>query len=105
MVAFDGCLHPSARCRLARHLAAASFAHRTLATLAPSRGAGLQVDGAHAFELPLPEVGEVQGQRDEAILEFHVDDGAASVREDALCAVTFVIPDGNETFLGARGGC
>ena len=59
-----------------------------------------QVDGKHAFELPLPEVGEVQGQKDEAIMEFHIDDTAISDREDALCAVTFLIPDGHPSFPG-----
>jgi Structure-specific recognition protein (SSRP1) len=58
------------------------------------------MDGKHVFELPLTEIGDVQGTKEDAILEFHVDDGIISQREDALCSITFVIPDDNERFPG-----
>lgn len=54
----------------------------------------------HMLELPLNEVGEIQGTKEDVIMEFHVDDTAISHREDALCAVTFVVPDGNVDFPG-----
>lgn len=60
------------------------------------------------LELPLEEVEEVQGTKEDAILEFHVDDGALRGREDALASITFVLPDGNEDFTGAQlpfSGC
>lgn len=57
--------------------------------------------GTHVLEVPLDEVSEVQGAKEDAILEFHVDDGALRGREDALSSVTFVIPEGNEDFQGA----
>lgn len=53
------------------------------------------------FELPLTEVADVQGGKEDAIMEFHVDDGTISMTEDALCSVTFVIPEGNSEFPGA----
>lgn len=52
------------------------------------------------FELPLTEVADVQGGKEDAIMEFHVDDGTISMAEDALCSVTFVIPEGNPEFPG-----
>ena len=58
------------------------------------------MDGKHVFELPLTEIGDVQGTKEDAILEFHVDDGTISQKEDALCSITFVIPDENERFPG-----
>ena len=48
-------------------------------------GAMQSMDGKHVFELPLTEVGDVQGTKEDAILEFHVDDGTISQKEDALC--------------------
>ena len=57
-------------------------------------------DGGHVFEVPLDEVGDVQGTKDDAILEFHIDDTALRSREDALTSVTFVLPEGNEDFPG-----
>ena len=65
-------------------------------------GADLQsLDGKAMFELPLTEVADVQGGKEDAIMEFHVDDGTISMTEDALCSVTFVIPEGNSEFPGA----
>lgn len=58
------------------------------------------LDGKALFELPLTEVADVQGGKEDAIMEFHVDDGTISMTEDALCSVTFVIPDGNPEFQG-----
>lgn len=58
------------------------------------------MDGKHVFELPLTEIGDVQGTKEDAILEFHVDDGTISQKEDALSSITFVIPDDNERFPG-----
>jgi hypothetical protein len=58
------------------------------------------MDGKHVFELPMTEIGDVQGTKEDAILEFHVDDGTISQKEDALCSITFVIPDDNEQFPG-----
>jgi hypothetical protein len=43
----------------------------------------------------------VQGAKEDAILEFHVDDGTIGPAEDSLCSVTFAIPDGNQDFAGA----
>lgn len=63
------------------------------------------MDGKHIFELPLTEIGDVQGTKEDAILEFHVDDGTISQKEDALCSITFVIPDDNERFAGVPLFC
>ena len=59
------------------------------------------LDGKHIFEVPLDEVAEVQGAKEDAIMEFHVDDAALRSREDALTSVTFVLPEGNTDFAGA----
>jgi Structure-specific recognition protein (SSRP1) len=59
-------------------------------------------DGGHVFELPLSEVGDVQGGKEDAILDFHVDDGTLGPNEDALSSVTFTIPEGNHDFVGAH---
>lgn len=58
------------------------------------------LDGKGLFELPLTEVADVQGGKEDVIMEFHVDDGTISMTEDALCSVTFVIPEGNPDFQG-----
>lgn len=60
------------------------------------------LDGKHVLELPLNEVNDVQGVKEDAILEFHVDDGSLRGKEDALSSVTIVIPEENEDFPGAR---
>jgi hypothetical protein len=58
------------------------------------------VDGKHVCELPLSEVCDVQGTKEDAILEFHIDDAALRGREDALTSATFVLPEENEDFAG-----
>lgn len=59
------------------------------------------LDGKHVLEVPLDEVAEVQGAKEDAIMEFHVDDAALRSREDALTSVTFVLPEGNADFASA----
>lgn len=41
------------------------------------------------FEVPLPDVSGAQVQRDEVMLEFHVDDTAADDKEDTLVEMAF----------------
>lgn len=62
---------------------------------------GMQsMEGKHIFELPLTEIGDVQGTKEDVILEFHIDDGTISQKEDGLCSITFVVPDDNQHFPG-----
>jgi len=70
----------------------------------------VQVDGASlvfniadkpSFVVPLPDVAQVQQGRDEVILQFPVDDTAASNREDTLVEVSFHIPKDCPDFGGA----
>lgn len=39
--------------------------------------------------MPLPDVSGAQAQRDEVVLEFHVDDTAADDKEDTLVEMAF----------------
>mmetsp|Transcript_19572 Transcript_19572/g.59204 ORF Transcript_19572/g.59204 Transcript_19572/m.59204 type:complete len:672 (+) Transcript_19572:109-2124(+) len=57
-------------------------------------------DGRALFNVALPDVVQVQHGKDEVMLEFLPDTGAAE-REDALCEMTFYVPRDNERYAGA----
>lgn len=56
------------------------------------------VDGKVAFEVPLPDVCAAQQQKDDVMLEFHVDDTASEVPEDVLAEMAFHLPANNTDF-------
>uniref|UniRef100_A0A7S0WQ82 FACT complex subunit SSRP1 n=1 Tax=Chlamydomonas leiostraca TaxID=1034604 RepID=A0A7S0WQ82_9CHLO len=62
------------------------------------------VDGRVAFEVPLPDVAQAQQQKDDIMLEFHVDDTAADEREDALAEMAFHVPAGHPHYSGGEAG-
>ncbi|KXZ45334.1 hypothetical protein GPECTOR_56g431 [Gonium pectorale] len=64
------------------------------------RGASLAfvVAGKVAFQLPLPDVCTAQQNKDDVMLELHVDDTGAEVAEDMLTELAFYVPPGNEEF-------
>ncbi|GLC39441.1 hypothetical protein PLESTB_001348900 [Pleodorina starrii] len=64
------------------------------------RGASLafMVGGKVAFEMPLPDVCTAQQNKDDVMLELHVDDTGGEVAEDMLQELAFYVPPGNEEF-------
>ncbi|KAG2487533.1 hypothetical protein HYH03_013813 [Edaphochlamys debaryana] len=64
------------------------------------RGASLtfMVGNKVAFELPLPDVCTAQQNKDDVMLELHVDDTGAEMPEDMLTELAFFVPPTNEEF-------
>lgn len=56
------------------------------------------VDGKVAFEVPLPDVCSAQQQKEDVVMEFHVDDTASEVPEDVLAEMAFHVPNTNVDF-------
>lgn len=58
------------------------------------------IDGKPAFELPLPDVCTAQQNKDDVMLELHVDDTGGELAEDMLTEIGFYVPPSNQEFPG-----
>lgn len=56
------------------------------------------VDGKVGFEVPLPDVSTATAQKDDVVMELHVDDTATHEREDTLAEITFTVPQSCEAW-------
>ncbi|MEW5299939.1 MAG: hypothetical protein WDW36_002908 [Sanguina aurantia] len=56
------------------------------------------VDGRVGFEVPLPDVSTATAQKDDVVMELHVDDTATHEREDTLAEITFAVPQSCEAW-------